>query len=66
MSNLRTLRTAANLSQAALARAIGKPRQYIQMLESGKRDISGVSAKIAVQIAQALGVTVEELLRAPE
>jgi molybdate-binding protein/transcriptional regulator with XRE-family HTH domain len=60
--NLEAVRTARGLSQRALAEAAGITRQAVSAIEAGRMQ-PGVG--IALALARALGVTVEELFAAP-
>jgi transcriptional regulator with XRE-family HTH domain len=55
--NLKRLRTAADLSQAGLAKKAGVAQQLISQIESGKN----TTTKYLPQIARALGAGVEEI-----
>ncbi|TVR57449.1 MAG: transcriptional regulator [Spirochaetaceae bacterium] len=59
-SNLREYRTSANLTQAQLAENVGVTRQTIIAIERGNYT---PSILLALKLARALGVTVEELFR---
>ena len=54
------LRHNLTLSQAQLAKKCNVTQQFIQQIENGKRT---PSLKVAERIAQALGVTVDELIK---
>jgi len=49
-------RKCRGMTQKSLAAAISKPQQYIARIEAGTQPIGGVSLRIAIQIADALGV----------
>ena len=55
-NQLAYLRAEAGLTQRQLADAANLPVTTISRLERGERSISGVSLKIAISIADALGV----------
>lgn len=61
-ANIRRMRLAAGLSQVALARAVGVSQPTVVFWESG----SDVPGSLLVQLAAALGVEVEEVVRVPE
>ena len=54
------LRHNLTLSQAQLAKKCNVTQQFIQQIENGKRT---PSLKVAERIAQALGVTVDDLIK---
>ncbi len=60
--NLEAVRTARGLSQRALAEAAGITRQAVGAIEAGRMQ---PSVGIALALARVLGVSVEELFRAP-
>ena len=55
-------RTAAGLSQSQLAKSAGISVRVLQNYEQGARDIKKAAAEAVLRIAQALGITVEDLL----
>ncbi|WP_413318671.1 helix-turn-helix transcriptional regulator [Agrococcus sp. 1P02AA] len=57
-SRVRALRLQQELSQLALARAMGVSRQTINAIETGRYD---PSLALAVHLARHFGTTVEEL-----
>ena len=57
-NDVRTLREAAGLSQAALGTALGVSRQTINSIETGKYD---PSLPLAIAIARHFATTVEEI-----
>lgn len=59
--NVRRLREAKDLSQAALGRAAGIAAAHVSMIESGRR--ADPQGSVLQALARALGVTVDELLR---
>jgi putative transcriptional regulator len=58
-SNLRVLRRAAGLSQAAMAEVLGVYAPEVSDLETGTR---GFTLKMAIKVARAFDTTVAELL----
>lgn len=60
VENVFKLRVNKKLSQAELAKKIHVTQQFIQQLESGKRT---PSLKVAKRLAEALGVTVDDLIK---
>lgn len=61
--NLKRIRTEAGLSQGEFAEKLGMPQSYVSRLERG---IHNPAVDVAVQLAKALGVTVEYLIGEPE
>lgn len=59
---LKQIRAAKQLSQAALAQRAGLSREYVLRLEAGQQD---PSLSTLTALAQALGVSLLTLLRAP-
>lgn len=59
-ARLRQLRLAAGLTQSELEDRAGLPRTAVSQIESGHR---GASLRKAAEIAEALGVGVDELLQ---
>ena len=57
-SRLREVRTAAGLTQAELADKVGVSRQTVNTVETG---VFVPSTPLALSLARALGVTVEDL-----
>ena len=57
-NRIRRHRTAAELSQADLARRVGVSRQTVVAMEKGNYN---PSVALALRLARALGTTVEEL-----
>lgn len=57
-NHLKSLRTQAGLTQADLAERVGVSRKTINTVENG---VFTPSATLALQLARALGVTVEAL-----
>jgi transcriptional regulator with XRE-family HTH domain len=64
VTRLKAARTAAKLTQAQLAEAVGVDPATISLLERGKRQRRGVSHAIAVSLAAVLRVDVNELFPA--
>jgi putative transcriptional regulator len=60
-SRLRAARTEARLSQGELAQLVGSSKGYISELETN--DSSRPSAELALKLAEAVGSTVEHLVR---
>jgi transcriptional regulator with XRE-family HTH domain len=58
-STLRRLRESNGLSQEALAKKAGVTREYVNKLEAGHSD---PSVRIALRLAQALGVSIATLV----
>ena len=58
--NIRTARTAANLTQTALADILGVMQKDISRWENGVREPSATWIK---KLAEALGVSADELLK---
>lgn len=61
--HLERLRIKRGMSQHALAEAAGMTQGYVSMLENGKRSVRDLTKPYAFALANALGVTVEELVR---
>jgi transcriptional regulator with XRE-family HTH domain len=57
------LRKQKNLSQYALAKSAKVTYSTLHMLESGKRQGSGLTLATAKRLARALGITLDELAR---
>lgn len=57
-NDVRTLRQAAGLSQAALGERLGVSRQTVIAIENGRYD---PSLPLAIAIARHFGTTVEEI-----
>ena len=62
MTNLKRIRTATGITQAALSERSGVSLRTIQDYEQGRKPINGAAALTVHRIAQELGVTVEDLL----
>lgn len=60
---IKEIRKKKGISQLELANKLGFSQAYIAMIEKGKRDID---TELLNKIAQALGVSVAELLSSPE
>lgn len=61
--SIKERRIAKNMTQKDLASALHTNQNNISRYESGKRS---PSIRVALQLAQALGCSIEELLRDPE
>lgn len=59
MDKLKRLRLGFKLTQLDLAKEVGVSKQYINMIEKGRRQ---PSMKVFVKIAKALNVSLEKLL----
>ena len=59
-ATIRRLRERQNMTQAELARKVKVTQGYISQLEAGTK--KGLGAKVAIRLAEALGVPVAELL----
>jgi len=62
-SEVRSLRTAAGLSQGALAAALGVSRQTINAIETGRYD---PSLKLAAQLSRYFKQSIEEIFDVEE
>ena len=62
MSNLKTARVGAGLSQGQLAKASGVSVRMIQYYEQGVKDINKAAVITVLKLADALGVDVRELI----
>jgi len=62
-SKVRNLRTAAGLSQGALALALGVSRQTVNAIETGRYD---PSLKLAAQVSRYFGQSIEEIFDVEE
>ncbi len=62
MSNLKTFRKAAGLTQTELAERVGTSKNQISNYETGFRSLSGASGEVLLKLARALGVTIEQLI----
>jgi transcriptional regulator with XRE-family HTH domain len=58
---LKLARKVAGLTQGELAKQAGVTKSFISLLESGKRDIRSVGYETVARIAEALGVSPQEL-----
>jgi transcriptional regulator with XRE-family HTH domain len=63
MSNLAYYRSKCGLSQSQLAKKSGVSVRVLQGYEQGERDLNKAAADTVMRLAQAVGVTVEELLK---
>ena len=61
-TNLARIRSLSGATQAALSESSGVSLRTLQEYEQGRKPINGAAALTVYRIAQALGVTVEELL----
>ena len=59
---LKAARTAAGMTQKQLAAASGISLRTLQHYEQGSKDISQAAAVTVYRLAQALGVSMEQLL----
>lgn len=66
MTNLKKLRTGADLSQSKLAEASGVNLRMIQYYEQGVKDINKAEALTVYRLAQALNCYMEDLLETTE
>lgn len=62
MNNLKHYRTRAGLTQAALAERVGISPRTLQDYEQGKKPLEGARAITVLNMARALGCTVEDLI----
>ena len=62
MSNLKSLRTKAGMSQSQLAKSSGVTLRMIQHYEQGFKDINKAQALTVWKLAQALGCRIEDIL----
>ena len=62
MTNLKRIRIASGITQAALAESSGVSLRTLQEYEQGRKSINGAAAITVHRIALALGVKVEDLL----
>lgn len=62
MTNLKRIRTAAGITQAALAESSGISLRTLQDYEQGRKNINGAAALTVFRLAQMLNVDVEDLL----
>jgi transcriptional regulator with XRE-family HTH domain len=58
---LRSMRVSAHLTQAEVARLLGRPQSFVSKVESGQHPLDFVEC---VQFAQAVGADPAELIRA--
>ena len=64
--SFRDLRAAAQLTQAQLAAASGIHLRQIQKIEAGEIRIGNLTLATAAKLAEALGVTMEDILHEAE
>lgn len=64
-NNLKKIRTAAGLSQRALARNLDKPQTFISKIEAGNILPANMSLRNSYKLAEALGCRVEDLIGMP-
>ena len=62
MSNLKTARVGAGLSQGQLAKTSGVSVRMIQYYEQGVKDINKAAVITVLKLSDALGVDVRELI----
>ena len=62
MNNLKHYRTAAGLSQTQLAEKVGVSHRTLQDYEQGRKPLEGARAITVLNMARALGCTVEDLI----
>lgn len=62
MSNLKLIRQSNNLSQTQLAELSGVSVRMIQSYEQGNKDINKAQAITVYKLAEALKVSVEDLI----
>lgn len=62
MTNLKRIRTEAGITQLELYTRSGVSLRTIQEYEQGRKPINGAAALTVYKLAQALNVTVEDLL----
>lgn len=62
MTNLKRIRIDSGITQAALAERSGVSLRTLQDYEQGRKPINGAAALTVYRLAQAIGVTVEDLL----
>lgn len=65
MSYIKKLRKDKGLTQEELGKAIGKSKNYIADLESGKRSVSGIAGETLVRLAQELSAEPESIVDPP-
>ena len=63
MNNLKRIREDKQISQSKLAELSGVNLRIIQKYEQGDRDINKAQAETVYKLAQALDVTVEDLIQ---
>lgn len=62
MNNLKHYRTKAGLSQSQLAEKVGISHRTLQDYEQGRKPLEKAAAITVLNLARALGCTVEELI----
>lgn len=62
MTNLKRIRTAAGITQTALAKCSGMSLRTLQDYEQGRKNINGAAALTVFRLAQTLNVNVEDIL----
>lgn len=62
MTNLKRIRLATGITQATLAESAGVSLRTLQDYEQGRKPINQAAAVTVYRLAQALGVTVEDLI----
>ena len=62
MTNLKRIRTAQKLTQAALAERSGVNLRVLQDYEQGRKPINGAAAGTVYKLARTLKVNMEDLL----
>lgn len=63
MNRLKSLRIAAGMTQEQLALAANIKLSTLQKIERGFTDLEGIRLGNALKLAQALGITVEDLAK---
>lgn len=63
MNRLKSLRIAAGMTQEQLALAANINLSTLQKIERGFTDLEGIRLGNALKLAQALGITVEDLVK---
>lgn len=66
MEIIKKLRKELGLTQEQLGNSVGESKEYIADLESGRRDIKGISAETLVKLAAELGTQAEYIVNPPE
>lgn len=60
-SNVRRMRRERGMTQAELCETLGISQQYLSSIEGGEKPLS--TLELAMRLAGALGVTVDDLMR---